>query len=52
MAVAGGTQIQKVVAERWKQTTGIGILEAYGLTEASPGVCGNLPDAPWDGSVK
>ena len=51
MAVAGGTQIQKVVAERWKQTTGIGILEAYGLTEASPGVCGNLPDAPWDGSV-
>ena len=51
MAVAGGTQIQKVVAERWKKTTGIGILEAYGLTEASPGVCGNLPDAPWDGSV-
>ena len=51
MAVAGGTQIQKVVAERWKETTGVGILEAYGLTEASPGVCGNLPDAPWDGSV-
>lgn len=51
MSVAGGTQIQKVVAERWKQTTGGGILEAYGLTETSPGVCGNLPDAPWDGSV-
>ena len=51
MAVAGGTQIQKVVAEKWKNATGGGILEAYGLTETSPGVCGNLPDAPWDGSV-
>ncbi len=51
MTVAGGTQIQQVVAERWKNTTGCGILEAYGLTETSPGVCGNLADAPWDGSV-
>lgn len=51
MAVAGGTQVQKVVAERWKEVTGHGILEAYGLTEASPGICGILPEAPWDGSV-
>ena len=51
MSVAGGTQIQQVVAERWKNTTGCGILEAYGLTETSPGVCGNLANAPWDGSV-
>ncbi len=51
MTVAGGSQIQKVVAERWKEVTGCGILEAYGLTETSPGVCGNLADAPWDGSV-
>lgn len=51
MTVAGGTQIQQSVAERWKAVTGNSILEAYGLTEASPGICGNLPDAPWDGSV-
>ena len=51
MVCGGGTQVQRTVAERWKETTGISILEAYGLTEASPGVCGNLPDAPWDGSV-
>ena len=51
MVCGGGTQVQRTVAERWKETTGISILEAYGLTEASPGVCGNLPEAPWDGSV-
>lgn len=51
MAVGGGTQVQKIVSERWLKMTGKPILEAYGLTEASPGVCGNLPGAPWDGSV-
>lgn len=51
MTVGGGAQVQKPVAEKWKRITGHTILEAYGLTEASPGICGNLPDAPWDGSV-
>ncbi len=51
MTVGGGAQVQKSVAERWFALTGCHILEAYGLTETSPGVCGNLPDAPWDGSV-
>lgn len=51
MTVGGGAQVQKSVAERWYEITGCHILEAYGLTETSPGVCGNLPDAPWDGSV-
>ena len=51
MTVGGGAQVQKPVAEKWKKITGHTILEAYGLTEASPGICGNLPDAPWDGSV-
>ena len=51
MVVGGGAQVQRAVAERWKALTGQSILEAYGLTETSPGVCGNLPDAPWDGSV-
>ncbi len=51
MVCGGGTQVQRTVAERWQAVTKTSILEAYGLTEASPGVCGNLPDAPWDGSV-
>lgn len=51
MTVGGGTQVLRPVAEKWKKVTGHQILEAYGLTECSPGVCGNLPDTPWDGSV-
>lgn len=50
MTAGGGSQVQKNVAERWKAQTGSNILEAYGLTECSPGVCGNIPNAPWDGS--
>ena len=32
---AGGMATQKAVADRWQQTTGLPILEAYGLTEAT-----------------
>ena len=51
MTAGGGSQVQRTVAEKWKAQTGSNILEAYGLTECSPGVCGNIPNAPWDGSV-
>ena len=51
MPIVSARQVQRTVAERWKAQTGSNILEAYGLTEASPGVCGNIPNAPWDGSV-
>ena len=51
LTCGGGAQVQKVVAEEWKSVTGCPILEAYGLTECSPGVCGNIPGEPWDGSV-
>lgn len=51
LAVGGGTQVQKPVAERWLKTTGKNIIEAYGLTEASPGVSANPLNTPWNGSV-
>ena len=41
IALGGGMAIQRAVAERWKAATGRPLIEAYGLTEASPGVCIN-----------
>lgn len=41
LALGGGAAIQSNVAEKWNQLTGIPIVEAYGLTETSPGVCVN-----------
>jgi len=51
VVVGGGAAVQKSVAERWQQVTGSSITEAYGLTEASPGVSANLLGTPWNGSV-
>ncbi|WP_122665986.1 long-chain-fatty-acid--CoA ligase FadD2 [Pseudomonas viridiflava] len=33
---SGGTALVKATAERWKEITGCGIVEGYGLTETSP----------------
>jgi long-chain acyl-CoA synthetase len=41
LALAGGMAVQKVVSERWQQLTKNILIEAYGLTETSPGVCIN-----------
>ena len=41
LTIGGGMAVQKAVADRWKQVTGRVLLEAYGLTETSPGVCIN-----------
>ncbi|MEG0821372.1 MAG: AMP-binding protein [Burkholderiaceae bacterium] len=51
VVVGGGSSVQKSVADRWQATTGHPIMEAYGLTEASPGVCSNPLDTPWNGTV-
>jgi long-chain acyl-CoA synthetase len=51
VVVGGGAAVQKQVSDRWRKVTGCYIMEAYGLTETSPGVCSNLFDSPWSGTV-
>ncbi len=41
IALGGGMAVQKYVAEKWKEIAKVPIVEAYGLTEASPAVCIN-----------
>lgn len=41
MALGGGMAVQKAVADKWKEVTGITLVEAYGLTETSPAACIN-----------
>ncbi len=44
LTLGGGMQVQRAVAEAWQAVTGIPLIEAYGLTETSPGVCVNPLD--------
>ncbi len=41
LSLASGMAVQKTVAEKWKNTTGVPLVEGYGLTETSPAVCVN-----------
>ena len=50
--LGGGMAVQRAVAERWKKTTGVTLVEAYGLTETSPAACINpLTLAEYNGSI-
>jgi long-chain acyl-CoA synthetase len=52
VANAGGMAVQRAVAERWKKATGVSIVEAYGLTETSPGAIANPLDIEeWTGMI-
>ena len=51
-ALGGGMAVQKDTAMRWKQVTGVTLLEAYGLTETSPAACINPPTlAEYNGMI-
>jgi long-chain acyl-CoA synthetase len=52
LALGGGMAVQRAVAERWKQVTGVTLVEAYGLTETSPACCMNPLDlADYNGAI-
>jgi long-chain acyl-CoA synthetase len=52
LAFAGGMAVQRAVADRWKQVTGVPIVEGYGLTETSPVAIGNVLNIKeWTGTI-
>ncbi len=51
MTLSGGMALTHAAADRWREVTGCPILEAYGLTETSPAVAINPPDAIRIGTI-
>jgi long-chain acyl-CoA synthetase len=52
LTIGGGMAVQEAVAARWKRVTGNSIVQAYGLTETSPGAIVNpLHTEEFTGSI-
>jgi len=52
LTLGGGMAVQRAVAEKWKEVTGVALLEAYGLTETSPAASMNpMNNNSFNGSI-
>ncbi len=52
LTIGGGMAVQEAVSRRWQQLTGRPIVQAYGLTETSPGAIINpLDSKEFNGSI-